>query len=115
MPRLWGAEGDAPHDDQRKRRIAFERRMEAADAAQLAHNERFRELYTQFKPSLGLEEIDRVRRLARRLKTSRTLAALLERYRQLDDRMERVERALSEFAIGWDKHVQEEVDRSRGK
>jgi hypothetical protein len=33
----------------------------------------------------------------------------------LDVRIEKIEHALDESAIGWDRAVQEEVDRRRGK
>jgi hypothetical protein len=98
------------HEDDDKR---WDELMAAEQAAAIARNERFRELYAEFAPSLGLEDIERLRRLACDLSSARTLAALLERYRKLDDEMEVLERALHEIAIGWERHVQEETDRLR--
>jgi hypothetical protein len=48
----------------------------------------------------------------RKLKTS---AAILRRYRQLDEQLEAVERHLWAIARGWDEHIQLETDRLRGK
>lgn len=92
---------------------AYRLRMAEADAALMKRNERFQELHAAFEPALSVNSIDSVRRLARRLTTARTLAALLERYRKLDDAIEALERILDEIAIGWDRHIQEEGDRLR--
>jgi hypothetical protein len=67
-----------------------------------------------FTPSLHPDEIGQVRRLGQRLETATDFGPLFNRCRRLDERMERVERTLEELAIGWDRHIHEEVDRIRG-
>jgi hypothetical protein len=115
----WSAFRD--HEDEAR----FAERMTEADAALEGRNKRFQELYASFQAKrasgrrarrpdpLDLGEIDRLRRLGRRLSSARTLAALHERYRKLDEGMEKLERALDEIAIGWARQIREEEDRIR--
>lgn len=48
------------------------------------------------------------------LRQAKKIGSLLGRYRTLDMEVRVFEEALAEVAIGWDKHVQSEVDRSLG-
>ena len=49
------------------------------------------------------------------LRKARNLATLIDRYERLDTAMEEIEDILDEAAIGWDRWVQGEIDRSRGR
>jgi hypothetical protein len=80
-----------------------------------AHTARVRVLLADFEPMLDLREIDRIRKLGQRLTSARNLGDLFTRYQKLDERLQKVERALDDAAIGWDRAVQAEVDRRRGK
>ncbi|HEX3609647.1 MAG TPA: hypothetical protein VHU14_08290 [Solirubrobacterales bacterium] len=76
-------------------------------------SDRVRELYAEFRPKLDLGQIDQQRRLGRRLTTATSVGALFTRYHRLDDTIESFERFLDDTAIGWDRHMQEEVDSLR--
>lgn len=78
-------------------------------------NDRVRQLMADTQPQFELAEISRIADLAQRLRTARNAGSLLDRYEQLDRRIETIERLLDGAAISWDQHVQEETDRLRGK
>jgi len=67
-----------------------------------------------YRTDFGLSEIEAVRAAAARIVGANTIASLFDRYRALDQRIERVERALDEAAIRWYRHLQAEEDRARG-
>jgi hypothetical protein len=61
------------------------------------------------------QRVGEITRGVQRLRQGRNLATLVDRYKQLDTAMEEIEETLDEAAIGWDRYVQDEVDRRRGK
>lgn len=69
----------------------------------------------------GTEEFDLLQRVGETsrsvgsVRKARDLAALVDRYERLDTAMEQIEEILDEAAIGWDRWVQAETDRSLGK
>jgi len=80
-----------------------------------ARNKRVWLLRGELIPTIATDDISRLGRLGSRLTTAKDLGALFNRYRKLDDEMEQIERILEHLAIGWDQHLQEELDRFRGK
>jgi len=80
-----------------------------------ARNKRIWLLRGEISSSIEIDDISRLRHLGSRLTTAKNLGALFDRYRKLDDEMEQIERILEHLAIGWDQHLQEELDRIRGK
>lgn len=78
-------------------------------------NDRVRQLLADTHPQFELAETIRISNLARRLRTALNAGSLLNRYEQLDRRIEKIERLLDDAAIAWDRHVQEETDRLRDK
>lgn len=80
-----------------------------------ARNRRIFELIGRRRESIGFGDITEIGRLGSRLVNARNLGSLFARYRELDRRMEELEGILEAMAIGWDDHVQQEVDRARGK
>ena len=94
---------------------AWDARFRHLHALQEKHSDRVTELHRDFTPNLDLGEIDRVRKAGEKLSTARDLGTLFTRYQALDERIQKIERALDDAAIGWDRAVQEEDDRRRGK
>lgn len=82
---------------------------------QKVRNVRVQELLQGFVPKFDLVVIDQTRKLGKRLANARNIGALSIRYQKLDETLETVESILDDMAIGWDRHVQEEEDRARGK
>lgn len=80
-----------------------------------ARNERIWSLQRKSTPSLKVSDIRRLRHFGSGLTNAKDLGALFKRYRKLDDEMEQIEQVLEHLAIGWDQHLQEELDRIRGK
>ena len=80
-----------------------------------ARNERVWSLRRELKPSVSVGDISRIRDTGARLTNAKNLGSLFNRYRKLDEEIEGIERKLEELAIGWDRHLQEEVDRMKGK
>lgn len=80
-----------------------------------ARNERVFGLRAELKPSVTVDDIPRIGVLGAQLRNAKNVGALFNRYRKLDDEIELIERILEELAIGWDRHLQEELDRIRGK
>jgi len=80
-----------------------------------ARNARIVELGHEFENKFSLREIPKLHRLASRLSTARDLSHLFDRYRRLDERMELIEHRLEETAIGWDRFIELETERMRGK
>jgi hypothetical protein len=80
-----------------------------------SRNARISAMFACFSPNTDLAHIAHIRRLADRLVSARNVGTLFIRYQRLDEDMEKIENALDDAAIGWDRHVQEEVDRLRGK
>jgi hypothetical protein len=70
--------------------------------------------FREYETGFGLGEIEAIRAAAARIARSKTVPSLFDRYWALDQRIERVERALDEAATGWDRHLQAEEDRARG-
>jgi hypothetical protein len=66
-------------------------------------------------PSLEIDDIPRLRHQGSDLSDAENLGTLFNRYRKLDDEIEKIEQALEQLAIGWDQHLQQELDRIRGK
>lgn len=90
-----------------------EEKRNRLEKLQAAHEARFKTLFSDFEPTFDLGEIESVRAAGARLATARDLGALFTRYHVLDQRLQEVERALADAAIGWDRHLQEEEDRAR--
>jgi len=82
---------------------------------QETRNARVKELLQAFVPKLDLGVIDQTRKLGKRLANARNIGTLSVRYQKLDETLEMIENVLDEMAIGWDRRVQEEEDRARGK
>jgi hypothetical protein len=82
------------------------------DEKRTAH---FRSVYGAFTPTLGLSSLPKLRRRGRALAELRQPGRLLARYRTVDEQTRVFEDTLADVAIGWDRHVSEEVDRARGK
>jgi hypothetical protein len=78
-------------------------------------NARVAELAKDFKSAFGVRDIARLRRLAKRLSSARSLGHLFDRYRNLDERMELIERHLDDTAIGWDRMIEMAGEEARGK
>jgi hypothetical protein len=127
----WGQFWDARGSDDELVRLATEQadawheivqsddkgeaRFDHLHELQEKHSDRVRELLRDFTPNLDLGEIDRVRKAGEKLSTARDLGRVFTRYQALDERIQKIERALDDAAIGWDRAVQEELDRRRGK
>ncbi len=78
-------------------------------------NARVAELAEDFKSKFDLGDVQRIKRLAERLDSARSLGHLFDRYRHLDQKMELIEGQLDYAAIGWDRMVQMAEDEARGK
>lgn len=89
--------------------------FQAISDLQEDRNRRIQELLRENKVEFDFGEVDRTEKAAGRLLKARTAASVFERYQQLDESMERVERRFDEVAIGFDQFVQDETDRLRGK
>jgi hypothetical protein len=79
-----------------------------------AYEARFREMLSH-NTTLTLADIPKLRRAGSRLKTASTPHSLLARYRKLDIDIDIYETVLRDMAIGWDRYVEEESDRRRGR
>jgi len=90
---------------------SFDRHSELPEA----RNARGAGLAKEFKGKFDLREIGKLRRLADRLSSARDLSHLFDRYRRLDERMELIEQRLEHTAIGWDRYIEQESERMRGK
>lgn len=88
---------------------------ESMAAADREYVDRIRKLQRDFEPSVTLDSLKTVPPAAERLARCRSLGSLLARYQDLDYELARLEDALDEVARGWDKMIQEEIDRARGK
>ena len=64
---------------------------------------------------VGLDSTDALRRRTDLLRRKDQVAPLLQAYRQLDERLELLARALEWVARFWDQAVQRAVDEARGK
>lgn len=78
-------------------------------------NERVFALIGEERPTIAIDDIASARHLGSRLSNATSLGSLFRRYRKLDDDTEEIERILEQMAIGWDEHIQQEVDAARGK
>jgi hypothetical protein len=122
---FWRRHGDDPKflRVSEARAVAWERitdeRSEDIDAAARAtdeaHNDCFRALMSEFKPTLSLSDLPRLRKRGAALRNARTLGPLLARYRTIDTELRVFEETLGDLAIGWDRAVEEESERRRGK
>lgn len=66
-------------------------------------------------PAVSLASLPRLNKRGAGLHQAKRIGTLLSRYRTLDMELRVFEKALADVAIGWDEHVQAEVDRARGK
>jgi hypothetical protein len=105
------ARDEAPDEDGEAPR-SWREDIQRRDEAYVA---RLRELHENYVPAVSLEALPQLRRRGAGLRQAKTIGALLNRYRTLDMDLRVFEEALAEAAIGWDKHVESEVDRARGK
>jgi hypothetical protein len=94
---------------------SFEKNFKKEAELMEARNKRVWALRAKSTPSFKIEDIPRLRGQGADLVTAKDLGALFNRYRKLDDELESIEQTLEHLAIGWDRHIQEEVDRMRGK
>lgn len=98
--------GDEDANETRREEI---RQCEDAYLARLCH------LRLAHQPAVLLDGLPALGRRGRGLRQAKDAGALLSRYRTLDMELGVFEEALADVAIGWDGHVQSEVDRARGK
>jgi hypothetical protein len=71
------------------------------------------EQVTEVKFDLG--STDRLRRLAACLEGVRGIAALLQRYQELDGELRLLEAAVLRMSVEWDRYVEHQMDIARGK
>jgi hypothetical protein len=92
---------------------SFERDAELNDQ----RNKRIQELLAEpGKNTFDLpQRINEIATGVQRLLRARNLATLVDRYERLDTAMDQIEEMLDEAAVSWDRYIQEEVDRRRGK
>jgi hypothetical protein len=125
---FWRQHGDDPQliALDTDRRSALEQLVEADEDArerlreeirrcEQAHAARLQELRLGYKPSVSLGALPQLGKRGAGLRQAKTIGALLTRYRGLEMELRVFEEALAEVAIGWDQHVDREVDRARGK
>jgi hypothetical protein len=80
-----------------------------------ARNKRISELLSRRGEGFDFTELERIEDGAKRLSNAKNTGSLFERYRQLDEAMERIEHRFDSVALGWDQFVQRETDRRHGK
>lgn len=125
---FWGRHGDDPElvALDTRRRSAFEQVVDAGDDAmeslredirrcEDAYTARLRDLRLAYSPSVSLGGLPQLRKRGAGLRQAKNIGTLLTRYRTLDLELRVFEEALAEVAIGWDRHVESESDRARGK
>jgi hypothetical protein len=122
---FWRQHGDDPDflqlDEARSEAYerAFAEKSEELDAAardaEAAYLEHFRNLMSAHQPSLSLKDLPRLARRGAALSNAKTQGALFGRYRGLDAELRVFEETLGDLAIGWDRAVEEESERRRGK
>lgn len=83
--------------------------------AERGYLDRMLELQRNFSPRVTLDTLTKVKAAADRLTQAQSFTALLQRYRDLDVDLHRFELCVDEAAHAWDKLVQDEIDRLRGK
>lgn len=122
--RQHGADPELVELDGRRRSV-FERSVESEDETidfkqdvrrcEAAYMARMRELQAAYRPAVSLSDLPHLGKRGAGLRQAKNMGALLSRYRTLDMELGALEAALAEVAISWDKHVESEVDRARGK
>jgi hypothetical protein len=101
-------------DGPRRAPISDSQRASMEEAEQ-RYIRRIRDLQHDFQPRVTLETLPKTEAAAGRLARARSMTALLQRYRDLDLDLNRFETCVDEAARAWDKLVQDEIDRRRGK
>lgn len=99
----------ARDEDEKERWREEIRQCEDAYVARLGH------LRLAHQPAVSLDALPRLGKRGAGLRQAKNVGTLLGRYRTLDMDLRVFEEALAEVAIGWDQHVESEVDHSRGK
>jgi hypothetical protein len=94
--------------------ISESQRARMADAER-RYIRRIHQLQRDHRPKVTLETLPKIEAAAERLAMARSMTALLQRYRGLDVELVRFEACVEEADRAWDKLVQDEIDRRRGK
>lgn len=94
--------------DSAKARVSMQR-------AESAYLGRLVTLMENHKPAIQLADLPRLAKRGVALSRAKSQGALFARYRTLDMELRVFEETLADIAIAWDKHVEDEVDRIRGK
>lgn len=102
-------------DDEPKESALSDAQRTAMDDAERRYIDRIQALQRDFQPRVTLETLPRTEAATDRLGTARSMTSLLQRYRDLDLDLSRFEACIDEAARAWDKMVQDEIDRRRGK
>jgi hypothetical protein len=125
---FWQQRGDDPEllECEEARAVAFSAYMDADEsereelagpyrAVDDAYEARIVTLMREFKPTLGLASLPQLAKRGEALTTVSDRGRLLGRYQQIDMDMRVVEDTLVEIAVGWDRAVEAESERRRGK
>jgi hypothetical protein len=123
--RQHGADPDLVALDTRRRSMfdepwprdsdAVQKRREEVHRRDEDYMERLNALHGGFRPAVSLGGLPSLRRRGAALRQAKKIGALLARYRTIDMELQVFEDALAEVASGWDRYVQSEIDRARGK
>lgn len=89
--------------------------MKALLENKVAQIRRMEELKTQTEIRVDLDSVDMLSRRAARLTQKAEITALLHAYRELDELLQILEKAIEWVARSWDQWVQQAIDESRGK
>lgn len=92
-----------------------EEQREALRKNNLAQFRRMQELKETTDLRVGVQSADGLSRQAQRLRTVSAVAPLLQRYQQLDERLELLEDAVLWTSVQWDRWVDQAIDEARGK
>jgi hypothetical protein len=85
------------------------------EAIRQSRSERMDELTAQFEPLVDLGTSLRVRQSARHLGRARDVSALVVRYQPLDEQLDVLAGAVDVVVRDWERQVEDEIDRRRGK
>jgi hypothetical protein len=88
----------------------------AARDAEAKYVTHFQKLMAEHRPpALSLEDLPRLAKRGAALRNAKTTGSLFVRYLKIDLELRVFEETFAELAFGWDRAVQEEEDRRRGK
>lgn len=89
--------------------------FEAVRALESAERERRASLERDFSFPLKIENVEVIRKAGRRLRDRTAIPSIVLRYHELDESLDQLEAAVDWMLVEWDRYVQSEVDRLRGK